>query len=148
MATETPIESGSASAAQYDLDATTLADVYTCTRFGGVKLTSIVVCNLGSATTFRISIAYEGATDDPSQYLYYDTALDANDTKIIEFAKGKVLDVDDVVRAYAGHTNVTIQVETEPLSNAGVTQRASAPPLPVGAGGGSGGGTASPPVPT
>ena len=138
MATETPIESGSASAAQYDLDATTLADVYTCTRFGGVKLRSILVCNRGAATTFRISIAYAGATDDLSQYMYYDTALPANSTFLVEFEQGKVLDVDDVIRAYAGTTDVTVQIECEAISRPSGSAEGAASMAPEAATGGSG----------
>lgn len=130
MATVNPIESGSLVGAQADLDATTLTDVFTQGRGGAVKLNSIVICNRGAATTFRLSIAYGGAADDVSQYLYYDAPIDDNETIPIEWVKGKTLVWGDVIRAYAGTTDVTVQIECE-AGQGGSSPAGATPPTAV-----------------
>ncbi len=94
---------------QAALSATTLTDVYTVPGSTEAVVSAIVVCERGgSATTFRISLAPNGAVDATSHYLYYDTALPANDTFIASI--GATIDAADVVRVYAGSANVTATV--------------------------------------
>lgn len=74
-----------------------LTDIYTVPGATSTAISSIVVCNEGSATSFRISIAVAGATDDPKQYLYYDVKLATKDTFIATV--GVTLAATAVVRA-------------------------------------------------
>jgi len=104
-------DNGATSASQTALSATTLTDVFTCSR-RAVKLVSIFVCNRGAgATTFRIAIAYLGIADDVSQYLFYDEAIAANTTRQIEFSASKVLGFSDVIRAYTAGASVSVNIE-------------------------------------
>jgi hypothetical protein len=49
-------------------------------------LTSLVISNHNDeATTFRVSLALQGAADAQAQYLYYDTPLQGNDTFLAQF---------------------------------------------------------------
>lgn len=49
-------------------------------------LTSLVISNHDDdATTFRVSLALQGAADTAAQYLYYDTPLQGNDTFLAQF---------------------------------------------------------------
>lgn len=41
---------------------------------------TLACCNQGAATTVRIRVSVAGAPSDPSQFLYYDLALQPNDT--------------------------------------------------------------------
>lgn len=51
------------------------------------SVTAIFVCNRGAATTFRLRITFAGAhTAENRQYLYFDTALRANDTLVIPYS--------------------------------------------------------------
>ena len=106
-----PTETAATSASQTKLGATTLTDVYTMSRHGAVEIHSIVFCNQGGATTYRLAIAYKGVADDASQYLAYDTAIAANAMVLIEFARGKRLSLGDVIRAYAGSADLSVNIE-------------------------------------
>lgn len=77
--------------------AATLSTLYTVPGATTVVSSSITVCEqAGAATTFRISVAIAGAADDPKQYLVWDAALAANETKA--FTLGITLGAADVVR--------------------------------------------------
>ena len=94
---------------QSSLAATTLSDVYTVGAGKSVSISSITVCNRGSsATTFRVSVAVDGAADGNSQYLYYDQAIDAYSTFVATI--GITLDAADVVRVYAGNANLSVNI--------------------------------------
>jgi hypothetical protein len=94
---------------QAALTAVTLAAVYTVPAATNTVVSSVVVCNRGgTATTFRLSVAVAGAADATSQYLYYDVTLQANDT--FTSTVGITLAATDVVRAYAGNGNVTVNL--------------------------------------
>ena len=67
----------------------------------------MTLCNRGgTATTFRLSVAAAGAADATKQYLYYDVSLPANDT--FTATVGITLATTDVLRAYAGSANVSV----------------------------------------
>lgn len=78
--------------------ATTLTALYTVPASTQVVGSSLVVCNQGAATTFRVSVAIAGAADTPAQYLAYDVAIGANIT--IVYTLGFTLGAADVVRVY------------------------------------------------
>jgi hypothetical protein len=90
---------------QSNPSATTLTDVYTVPALTSIVLSSFVVCNRGAATSFRWSVAVNGAANDNSQYLCYDTAINANETQT--YTLGVTLDAADVVRVYATLATLT-----------------------------------------
>ena len=94
---------------QTALAATTLTDIYTVPAATQTTISTGLVCNRGSTeTTFRVSIALAGAADNNKQYLYYDVPIPANDT--FAFTLGVSLGAGDIVRAYAGNTNITVNI--------------------------------------
>lgn len=86
--------------AQSTPSAATLTDAYTVPGATSAVISSIVVANRSAtATSFRISVAPNGAADANAQYLYYDVAIAGNDTFVATI--GITLDAADVVRVYA-----------------------------------------------
>lgn len=71
-------------------------------------VSTLSVCNRGTATTFRVSMAVAGAADDVKQYLYYDLPIGANDTFLATI--GITLGETDVVRCYAASDNVSFNL--------------------------------------
>lgn len=79
--------------------ATTLTDAYTVPAATSTTVSSIIVTNQsGTATSFRISVAVAGAADTAKQYMYYDAAIDGNDTFVATL--GITLATTDVIRVY------------------------------------------------
>jgi hypothetical protein len=60
--------------------AATPGNLYTVGIGRQATLELLSMCNQGAATTARVSFRIAGAAADPSQYLYYDLALQPNDT--------------------------------------------------------------------
>lgn len=79
--------------------AATLTDLYTVPAVTSTIVSTIVICNRGAATAFRISVAIAGAADALPQYLFYDVAIAANST--ITATLGVTLATTDKVRVYA-----------------------------------------------
>jgi hypothetical protein len=72
-------------------------------------LTSLVISNHDDdCTTFRVSLALQGASDTPAQYLYYDTPLQGHDTFLAQFDLR--LRRGDVVRASSQNGLVSFTV--------------------------------------
>lgn len=95
--------------AQAALAATTLTDVYEVPADTEAVVSSIVICNRsGTDRTFRVSVAVAGASDDPEQYLAYDTTVPANDS--VPLRLGVTLGAADVVRAYGSTADLTVSV--------------------------------------
>jgi hypothetical protein len=92
---------------QVALGATTLTDIYRCPNY--TVISSIVVCNRkNAAVVARISVAVAGATDDPKQYLIYDTSIPANDS--LPCGQGITLGPGDVIRGYASSADISVNV--------------------------------------
>lgn len=80
--------------------AASLTAIYTVPAATEAVMSTITVANRSAtATAFRISIAVAGAGDDVKQYLYYDIAIDGNDT--FAATLGITLAATDVIRVYA-----------------------------------------------
>ena len=88
--------------------AATLTDAYTVPALTAVTVSTIVVTNRSTATSFRLSIAVAGAGDATKQYLAYDTPLGANETQT--FTLGVTLGAADVVRVYNTLATVSFNV--------------------------------------
>jgi hypothetical protein len=86
--------------AQTNPGAASLTDSYTVPGATHAVISSVVVCNRSAtATSFRVSVAVAGAGDDNKQYLYYDVAINGNDTFVATL--GITLGAADVIRVYA-----------------------------------------------
>ena len=111
MATETNKVLG-----QTALAATTLSPIYTVpATVRSALISTVFVCNRSaSQTTFRISVAVAGAADAQSQYIYYDIAIPGNDT--FAATVGLTLGATDVLRGYAGNSNLTMSVFGEEIT--------------------------------
>jgi len=83
--------------------------LYTVPAVTSAVCSSIIVCNRGTdQTTFRVSISQAGASTSSKDYLYYDITLAGNDTFIATI--GVTLATTDVIKVYAGNTNLTFQL--------------------------------------
>ncbi len=85
--------------------ATTETALYTVPASTSAVVSSIFICNRGTAATFRISIDQAGGGTANKDYLYYDTALPANDTLLI--TAGVTLAATDVINVYASSANLS-----------------------------------------
>lgn len=88
--------------AQVNPSSLTLTQAYVVPSNKTTTISSIVICNSGLVSYFRISVQVLGASDTISQYLYYDLPIDANDTFIATI--GITLNAGDVV-AVQSYTN-------------------------------------------
>lgn len=88
---------------QSNPSATTLTDLYTVPASTEATL-QVVVANRGAATSFRLAVAPNGASDDNSHYTAYDVAIGANSV----YTSPKItVDAADVVRVYATLATLT-----------------------------------------
>jgi hypothetical protein len=85
--------------------ATTETAIYTVPGATVAVISSIVICNRGTATTFRLSVDVAGGGTANKDYIYYDMPIAANDTFIM--TGGISLGAADVLNAYAGSANVS-----------------------------------------
>jgi hypothetical protein len=82
----------------------TLSNVYAAPN--PAVLSTIMCCNQNAfEVKLRISVAVAGAVDTPSQYLYYDVPLGANDS--IALTVGITMAATDVLRAYSDRGGVS-----------------------------------------
>lgn len=88
--------------------ATTLVDLYAVPAATQVVGSSLVICNQGGATTFRISVAVANAADNAKQYLFYDTPIGAN--AMVSAVLGMTLGPLDKVRVYAGAATLSFNL--------------------------------------
>ena len=95
--------------AQTNPGAAALTDSYTVPASTQTVVSTILVTNRSSVTTsFRISLAANGAANDNAQYLYFDTPIAGNDT--FSATLGVTLDAADVLRVYATLATLTFQI--------------------------------------
>lgn len=86
--------------AQSNPGAATLTDAYTCPAVTQTIVSTITVANRSATpTSFRISVAINGAADAVQQYVAYDVVIGANES--IALTLGITLDAADVIRVYA-----------------------------------------------
>lgn len=87
--------------------AATETDLYNSpSSVSDVVISSIVVCNRGSAaTTFRVSASPEASSTANADYLFYDTPIAAKETMVIQI--GLTIEPDWDVRVYAGTANLS-----------------------------------------
>jgi len=85
--------------------ATTETDLYTVPGATTAAVSSVVVCNRSTATSFRISVSVAGGATANKDYLYYDQAIGANTTFIATI--GITLGATDKIKVYATSANLS-----------------------------------------
>lgn len=89
--------------------ANALTTAYTVPAATSATISSIVICNTNiDASSFRISIRVNGASDTIQQYLYYDLPITGNDTFIATC--GFTLSAGDIVSVQGGEANLTFNI--------------------------------------
>lgn len=101
--------------AQVNPVAATLTDAYTVPALTNTVISTIVVTNRSATpTAFRISIAVAGAADNDKQYISYDVAISANETK--SFTLGITLATTDKIRVYATLATLSFNIFGDELT--------------------------------
>lgn len=94
---------------QSNPSATTGTIVYTVPDLKGAVISSIVVCNqAASAGTFRVYVTYAGNSPSALDYMYYDTAIGANESR--EIKCGITMSNADYVNVYASSATMSFQI--------------------------------------
>jgi hypothetical protein len=88
--------------------ANTDTTLYTVPAATQAVCSTLIVCNQGVSTTFRIAIRPAGATLDPKHYIAFDTAINANDDVLLTL--GIALAATDVITVRAGTATVSFNV--------------------------------------
>ena len=89
--------------------ANTNSDLYTVPSATSAVCSTIVICNqAASAATFRVAVRPAGASISTSQYISYDTNVNANDS--ITMTIGITLATTDVVTVRANTTTVSFSL--------------------------------------
>lgn len=87
--------------------ATTETALYTCPAATETVVSTITVCNRGTASaTYRIYVAPNGAATANAQYLVYDASIAAKET--VALTLGITVDASDVIRVYASSADLSI----------------------------------------
>lgn len=95
--------------------ATTEVDLYTVPSATDAVVSSVSVCNRGTATgTFRIYVSPAGAATANANYLVYDAELAPKST--IAFTLGITLDATDELRVYASTADFSFNAFGSELS--------------------------------
>ena len=94
---------------QSNPSANTNSDLYTVPSATSAVCSTIVICNqAASAATFRVAVRPSGAAIATSQYISYDTNVNANDS--ITMTIGITLATTDVVTVRANTTTVSFSL--------------------------------------
>lgn len=95
--------------------ATTAAALYTVPAATETIISTITVCNRGTAAgTYRIAVRPNGATLANQHYLVFDASLPANATDTLTL--GITVDATDVVEVYASTANFSFNAFGSELS--------------------------------
>jgi len=88
--------------------ATTNTDLYTVPASTSTVASTLVVCNRGTSTTFRVAVRPAGATLADEHYIVYDNLLNQNDSVFLTL--GITLATTDVVTVYTNSANVSFSL--------------------------------------
>lgn len=88
--------------------ATTNTTLYTVPSSTSTVASTLVVCNQGVTTTVRVAVRPSGAAITSSQYIMYDTIVNANDSLFLTI--GLSLGTTDVVTVYSGTATVSFSL--------------------------------------
>jgi hypothetical protein len=94
---------------QSNPSANTNTDLYTVPAATSTVCSTLVICNqAATGATFRIAVRPSGASITTSQYLSYDTNINANDS--ITLTIGITLATTDIVTVRANSTTVSFSL--------------------------------------
>ncbi len=88
--------------------ATTLTALYTVPANTQAVGSTLSICNLGVATTFRVAVRPAGAAIANQHYLVWEASVAASDTYFLTI--GISLAATDVVSVYAGTANLAFSL--------------------------------------
>lgn len=88
--------------------AATLTKLYTVPALTSAVISSIIACNQGTASKFRVQIRVAGASSDPKQYIYYDENVGAGSAFIATI--GLTLGATDEVWVYGTSANFSFSL--------------------------------------
>lgn len=88
--------------------ANTATTLYTVPAATQTVASTLVICNRGVSTTFRVAVRPDGATLANQHYIIYDNILNANDSLFLTI--GVAIDASDVVEVYAGTANTSFSL--------------------------------------
>lgn len=93
---------------QVGSDGATLLDLYTVPDNHAAIISSLVVANRGAAAHYRVAARPGGASISNEQYLAFDVAIAANDSKALRF--GMTLGAGDVVSVRGDSANLSFNL--------------------------------------
>ena len=85
--------------------ATTATAIYTVPSATETVISSVTICNRGTAATFRLAVRPDGAALANQHYIAYDADIAANDTVVLTL--GLTLNASDILEAYASSANLS-----------------------------------------
>lgn len=88
--------------------ATTNTTLYTVPAATSAVASTLVVCNRGTSTTFRVAIRPAGATLADEHYIVYDSSVNQYDSVFLTL--GITLATTDVVTVYAGAATLSFSL--------------------------------------
>jgi len=88
--------------------ATTNTDLYTVPASTSTVASTLVVCNRGVSTSFRVAVRPAGATLADEHYIVYDSSLNQYDSTFLTL--GITLATTDVVTVYAGAATLSFSL--------------------------------------
>ena len=93
---------------QVATSATTATELYVVPANKRAVISTFIVCNRGSSSTFRVSIRVAGEAEANKQYIYYDVPIPGNDT--FAATLGITLEETDEIYVYSGSVNMNFQI--------------------------------------
>jgi hypothetical protein len=88
--------------------AATPADLYTVPGGNSAVCSTLVICNRGVSTSYRVAIRPAGASIANQHYIVYDAAITANDSTFLTI--GSTLAATDVVTVESASGNVSFNL--------------------------------------
>lgn len=88
--------------------ATTNTDLYTVPSATSTVCSTLVICNRGASTTFRVAVRPAGAAIANQHYIVYDNYVNQYDTVFLTL--GITLAATDVVTIYAGAATLSFSL--------------------------------------
>jgi hypothetical protein len=88
--------------------ATTPTTLYTTPPYISTVCSTLTICNLGLATTYRVAIRPSGEALAAKHYIIYNSTINQYDTVFLTI--GASLSTTDVVTVYAGTSDVSFSL--------------------------------------
>lgn len=82
--------------------------LYTVPMMTQTVASTLVICNRGESTTYRVNVRVNGEVLSDKQYIVFDAVLDANDTVFLTI--GLSLNAGDIVEVFSQTSNVSFSL--------------------------------------